>query len=229
MDSESFEEILLEILSFKLTKGYTIGETLLVEDLFHGAYMSPNLKKLMFKTRGHVAYVFEQNCYYNDDIFMGDSEITLLYPNSTCEMHVGKDQFEKYIFKAPKDDPFIDGRAFVSAYGNKVFEKCEFLFQMKQKKEMKDNTQITTPSPREWAHMMDDIIQNSCFTKTLPIKVFMTSAKLDGKECKQIVESVQNMIILDKSGLKKFLSSQLCFYQLCIWKRRVKINLRLYA
>jgi hypothetical protein len=84
-------------------------------------------------------------------------------------------------------------------------------FKRNKKKEIKEKIQLTNPSPQEWAHTMDGIIQKSSFTKTLPIKVFLTSAKLDVQVCKQIVNSVENMIILEKSGLKKFLSPQMYY------------------
>jgi hypothetical protein len=211
MDSESFEEIFLEILSYKLTKGYSIGNTLKLEDLFHGAYMSPNLKNLMVKTQKHVSYVFEKDWYYKDGKIIEKSEITALYPNTPYQICVRKDEFEEYIFKAPKDHTSIDGRAFASAYKSKHYESYEFLLQNKQKKEIKESIQLTNPSPQEWAHAMDRIIEKSSFTKTLPIKVFLTSAKLDVQACKNIVISVENMIILDKSGLKKFLSPQMYY------------------
>jgi len=212
MGSESFEEIFLEILSYKLTKLYSIGNTLKLEDLFHGAYMSPNLKKLTIKTQSHVSYVHEKNWYCKNGKIVEEDEIDALYPNTDAVINVKKEQRQKYVFKAPKDHKAIDGRFFGSAVDDDDYSMYEFDIQMKQKKEIKEKIQLTNPSPQEWAKTMEGIYQASTtFIKILPIKVFFTCANLDYKECKYTVETEKNMIILDKSGLKKFLSPQMYY------------------
>jgi hypothetical protein len=106
MDSESFEEIFLEILSFKLTKGYSIGNALKLEDLFHGAYMSPRLKNLKIKTQTHVSYICEKNWYYKDGKIIEQSEIDALYPNSNAVITVRKHEFPEF---QKITQPLMDG------------------------------------------------------------------------------------------------------------------------
>jgi hypothetical protein len=183
-----------------------------MRDLFHGAYVSPQVKDLKIKTQSHVSYVIEKNWYYRNGKIIEQSEIDALYPNTNAVISVRKEQVPKFVFKSPKDHTAIDGRAFaLSDENDDTYDMFEFFVQLKQKKEIKEQIQRTNPSPGEWAETMEKIIQNLSIKKIMPIKVFFTSANLDKKECKRIVEQEKNMIILDRSGLKKFLSPQMYY------------------
>ena len=173
--------------------------------------MNPWLKGLEIKTQHHVSYVFEKNWYYEKGSILEKSEIDAFYPNTNTVIKVKPNEFPKFIFKSPKDHTAIDGRTFLQTFKNDSHKVLKLLFQMKQKKEIKEKIQKTNPSAKEWSKTMENIFENSSFKMTFPIKVFLTSAHLNPKECQEIVENEKNMIILDKSGLKRFLSPQLYY------------------
>jgi hypothetical protein len=211
MSSDDFEQVFLEILTYKLTKGFTIGNTVTIQELFRGGYINSKISGMEVCTSKDFHYYEEQKWWYEDGRISDQETIYVVHPSDPdLTVNIPKDQRDKYMLKAPKDHTTFDGRGFAGISGHDKYKHVQLLLQMKQKIEIREEIQLTNPTPSEWRKTAQAVIDRSKIASdVLTIKVFLTCALLPVKECKELISSDSSFIILDKKGLSEFLSPQI--------------------